>query len=157
MKESWGEKEKARAKRRRPYFREWMRKKRAKSGGGSISLGYLGEMEALNILQGSIRNFTGIDLWWNGKKVDVKTSSFRTRSRNKHEHYWGFQVRKQIGKCDYFLCLCKDSSGKTQYALLIPEKEVHVKQAIWIVESKIQRWSKYLIKIEEMKVAVKSP
>ena len=133
---SWGNQAKERSKRRRKYFLDYIDKKGAHRG-----LGYLGELEATIILKGSSRNYKGIDLDWNGKKIDVKTSSF-------HDWYsrWTFWLKKQRGKCDYFLLLCKDLNGKTLFIFLIPDKEIQENSLI-IKKSELSLFEKYAVKV----------
>ena len=136
---AWGEDAKERAKRRRDYFREWMRNNRNSVEG----LGYLGELEGLELLVGSERKTSGIDLEFNGKKIEVKTSSLRyCRHR---QRYWGFKVLPQIGKCDFFLFLCKGEESDTKYIILIPSNEIKAKTQVRIAEAAIRKYEKYFV------------
>jgi hypothetical protein len=141
-------KEKERTLKRKDYFRE--RYHRLRDMGlwkyeykpNGTSMGYRGEIFANKLLVGSKRVYRPSDLFWEGKLVEVKTSSLiRTKSRN---FGWKFLLTRQLHKVDLFLLICKDESGKVQYVLLIPDKDIEVKN-LTISKSGITKFSKYLL------------
>ena len=155
----WGEQAKARSQKRKEYFKEYRRKhpqkysyKKGKYNYIGTSLGYRGEMMALNILKGSKKINRPCDLKWKGKLVDVKTGIKRKLS-NKHlngkrvkgnTYRWKFLLEKQKGKVDLFFIICKDLEEKVQYIFLIPDKDIKTKN-LNICENKAYKYSKYLL------------
>ena len=142
---TWGEQAKERNKRRLVYFRNYTSKRLKRLGYEYKSIGYLGEVEALNIFFGSRKlEKKEPDLEWNSKKIEVKTSSFLKPGRSKGQ--WRFFVKKQRTKCDYFLLLCKDKNKITKYIFLIPDKNVF-KDSITIAQYKMEKYERYLLKV----------
>jgi len=145
----WGEQAKERNERRGEYFREHYRQKIAKKGKTweiKNSLGFTGELESLNILKGAIRNGgrSIVDLDFYGERIEVKTSNILKHWGGKNYLNWKFLVKKQRGKCDKFLLICKGQNSKTQYVFLIPDKKITT-DSIIISLSTIDKYSKYLI------------
>lgn len=65
----------------------------------SLSIGKLGELLALIILDNAAQICRPVDLLWNDLKVDVKTA--RLQSCNK----WYFNIARQKHIADYFLLI----------------------------------------------------
>ncbi len=139
---NWGEQAKERNKKRLEYFRKYslVRTGHLES---YISIGYMGEQEALIILEGSKKLSRKIDLEWFGKLVDVKTSSFHNKLYWKG---WKFWLEKQRGLCDFFLLICKNMDGGNSHLFLIPEKEIS-KNCIMISINKLNLFEKYRLKV----------
>ena len=150
---TWGAKAKARAKKRRAYFREYRRlhPQTQKYESHGTSLGYRGEVLAQEILQGAIKINQPCDLRWEGKLVEVKTS-IKTLMTNRNlkgdtvpckTYRWKFLL-KQKGIAELFFLVCKDTEDKVQYILLIPDKDLNAKH-LSIAETSISKYSKYLL------------
>ncbi len=140
----WGEQAKRRNKKRLEYFRIHNFEKR-KIGTEKIGhgIGYLGEIEALNILRKGIRNDDrrGIDVLWGNKTVEVKTSSFSQKGGG-----WKFFTKRQVGKCDLFLFICKNELKQTKYIFLIPSNKID-KNSFNIQLKSLSLFLKYALKV----------
>lgn len=80
-------------------------------------------------------NNKGCDLDWNGKLVDVKSSSLYKRKnkrrkpvRGEQAGCWSFSRGKEK-PCDFFFCVCLDNKGNAEKCFLIPN-EVFPKRGI---------------------------
>lgn len=138
----WDEKQKARSKKRLEYFKEYRRNHPKPRRTKYIDLGYKGEIEALTFLKGAIRQpaKNGYDLSWNNWKIDVKTGKMRKNRRD-----WSFQVKKQLHKIDYFLCILKDRAEKTIDVLLIPDVIIKTRAYFSIRENVLDQYKQYSI------------
>lgn len=136
----WGTQAKERSQKRKRYFKTHCKHLDCTYH----SLGYLGELEALEILGDSIRvSEKDFDLLWGNKRVEVKTSSFHaTKDGFKG---WRFSVKKQIGRCDFFLLICKDEINKTFIVFLIPSNQIQ-KDHISLSLSRVDQFSKFILK-----------
>ena len=139
---SWGEQSKERNKRRLEYFRQYQLTRLGRPN-TYIEIGHIGEQEALIILNGSKKLSRKVDLEWNGKRIDVKTSSFHKRT---HWMGWYFWLKKQRGICDFYLLICKDMNKNNSHLFLIPEKEID-KNSLTISQTKINLFEKYQLKV----------
>jgi len=117
-------------------------------------LGKQGEILSLSILVGSKKIKRPSDILWNGKLVEVKTSIksryytkvYKTMESIKGKTYrWRFLL-KQLGKVDYFLFILKDLNEKVVRVLLIPDKDIKVKN-FQISESGLSKYDKYIMAI----------
>ncbi len=144
---NWGEQAKERYKRRLEYFKEYQLARKGLQR-AYLSIGYIGEKEALVILKGAKKLSQKVDLEWNGQKVDVKTSSLHLFSHHNKHHWegWTFWLKKQRELCDFFLLICKDINKNNSHLFLIPEKEIH-KDSFTISKSKISLFEKYRLKV----------
>ena len=109
----------------------------------SKSIGKIGELEALKILgvNEKLDRYSGADIKWNNKLVEVKTSM-----PNRKYGYWKFLLYKQKNKVDYFLTICKDIIGKTKYVFLIPDKKLPRNNLI-ITNSNLIKYKKFLLEV----------
>lgn len=140
---TWGEQAKERSKGRLEYFKK---SQLARLGHPRtyIGIGHIGEQEALIILRGSKKLLRKeVDLEWNGKKIDVKTSSFHNKP---FWSGWTFWLKKQRGLCDFYLLICKDMNKNNSYLFLIPEKDIS-KDSLTISQTKINLFQKYQLKV----------
>ena len=102
--EEWGEYEKTRSKKRLEYFKKYRKahpQKQIYKYQGT-SLGYRGEIDALNILKSSEKIIKPCDLKWKGKLVDVKTGKKKLSRKTGKSYCWKFLLTKQKGKVDLF-------------------------------------------------------
>ena len=141
---SWGEEAKARSQGRREYFREYRRKHPQKYKSHGDSLGYMGEVLALNILVGSKRINRPCDLSWNGKLVDVKTAKPTLQKGGGNR--WKFLLSKQKNKIDLFLLIRKDKDDKVIDIHLIPNGSIRGKN-ISFNNNTVTKYSKYLLSL----------
>lgn len=146
---AWGEKAKARSKKRLKYFRQYWHKNygdkcrdkyKPNTRTEYKGLGWQGEIEALTILSGAIRQprYIGYDLLWNGKRIDVKTTKIR-----KNRNDWTFKTRTQIHRVDFFLCILKDREGKTIDSLLIPDSLIKSKWVFYLHTRNLPKYKQY--------------
>ena len=115
-------------------------------------LGKEGENLALKLLNGSVFIGRPSDLSWNGKLVEVKTSTktnyykrnYITLETEKTNYFrWKFLLH-QKGKVDYFLLILKEKDNSVTRILLIPDKDMTCKN-FQISESKLQKYNKYIL------------
>lgn len=148
---SWGEKAKNRSKNRREYFRIYRRTHPSKNPNKykyehyGQSIGYKSEIEAIKILVGSKRIMRPCDLEWEGKLVDVKTA-IKRKGKGRNTYTWNFLLKKQKGKIDLFLILCRDEKERIEHIFLIPDKDLKVNN-LSISERKINKYMKYKLTI----------
>ena len=111
----------------------------------SESIGVKGEKEIEIVLEVEKRPLGfGCDYVWKGKLIDIKTSL--PSKKNKYGHqYWKFNLYKQKGKIDFFLCICKNEDKTTEYVFLIPDKDLF-KKNLTIPIKKVKKYFKYLLK-----------
>lgn len=157
---SWGEEAKARSQGRKEYFREYRRKHpqskeyltdyrnknphKYKYVSYGDSLGYKGEMLALNILVGSKRINRPCDLSWNGKLVDVKTAKPTLQKGGGNR--WKFLLSKQKNKIDLFLLIRKGDDDKVIDIHLVPNESIRGKN-ISFNNNTVIKYSKYLLSL----------
>jgi len=142
---SWGKQAKDRYKKRQLSGEL---KKRSldyyhKNKKGEYSIGYIGELEAKNILHTKkIDKKFGYDFVWKNKKIDVKTSIIKKHPKW-NTNYWKFLLYHQKGKVDYFLIICKDVGKKTKYIFLIPDKDLPNNNLVINIH-KVNKYFRYL-------------
>jgi len=153
-------KEKERSLKRREYFRDYQRRRRALGltkpyKSHRMSMAYKSEVYAQSLLQGSKRIYRPCDLEWKGKLIDVKVSTkshILGHSLKDNIHYqsntyrWKFFL-KQLRKVDFFFIICNGLKGETEYIFLIPDKELK-HENLSISEKNISKYSKYLLKLQ---------
>ena len=144
---TWGREAQIRNKKRLKYFAEHNYKRNHGLLKKRTDLGYIGEEEALKILNGSIRYSREIDLIWNGKKIDVKTATVCFEGKYYNHPRWRFTITPQKGKCDYFIFICKNKTKETRYIFIIPDKEISNKISLTITETKVNKFKKYRLKV----------
>lgn len=111
---------------------------------------YLGLHVAVNMLSKLFKdvermpnNNIGYDFICNkGKKIDVKSSTFRTTGKGYTG--WVFTIRKNK-IADYFLCLAFDNRDdlNPQHMWLIPSSELNHLYGTSITQSTIHKWDEY--------------
>lgn len=139
------EKERQRGIRRREYFREYRHKHPQISKYKPIkSIGYEGEVLALNILVGSKKINRPCDLSWNGKLIDVKTAKPTIQKGGGNR--WKFLLSRQKNKIDLFLLIRKDDNNKVIDIHLIPNEDIRGKN-ISFNENTVIKHSKYLLSL----------
>ena len=117
-------------------------------------LGNQGETLSLKLLVGSKKINRPSDILWNGKYVEVKTSIksqyytkvYKTMESVRGRTYrWKFLLN-QLRNVDYFLFVLKDLDEKIVRILLIPDKDIKVKN-FQISESGLSKYDKYIMAI----------
>ncbi len=107
----------------------------------------IGELEAVKILKNSIdrnkQERASFDILWEGKKIDVKTSHYKTYKDRMGKNgnaicssRWKFKLT-QRGLVDYFLLICFEND-KISYVFLIPDKEFGDNKYFNLPKSKIE-------------------
>lgn len=107
-------------------------------------MGFKGELEAKKLLKGSYKNYSNgfiADLTWGNKRIEVKTAN-----KNKTSNNWRFYCKKQLGKTDYFLFICKEV-GLTKHIFFVPANLIK-KNDITIGKKNINFYLKFLFNIK---------
>jgi len=133
------------------YQRDYYKNNRGKKSKIKRLSSYDTEIEAVNILKGSVRINSIYDLDWFDKKVDVKACCYekvklKLKGKVYYSYRWRFSTKRQKGIVDYYFLIGKDEKGeKTKFMMLIPEKEV-TKTAVSISQKNFHKFTRYLIK-----------
>ena len=90
----------------------------------------------------------------NGYKIDVKSSCLGVIQPEHIGHRnprWSFMIRKNK-IVDYFLCLAFDNRNdlNPMYVWLIPGKDINTKIKLSIATSKLSKWDKYKLQIDDV-------
>lgn len=93
-----------------------------------------------------------VDFIVRGMTVDVKTSRLTSANYKFKSKRWGFSLKKQQLKADFFVCLAlNESSGEVEHLLLIPGEMVRDIQTVSLSQNPNGKWLRFKISADDLR------